>query len=63
MSYVMKTVFRLVLCLLPLVSFEAGAKQWTLRECIDYARINNIQVRNAQLNQAVAEQTLMQAQL
>ena len=58
----MKTVLRFVLCLLPFVSLGAEAKQWTLRECIDYARINNIQVQNAQLNQAVAEETLLQAQ-
>ena len=47
----------MALCILSLSARPAEARQWTLRECIDYARTNNIQVQNAQLNQAAAEES------
>ena len=52
----------MALCFLSVSALTAEARQWTLRECIDYARTNNIQVQNAQLNQAAAEESLLQAQ-
>ena len=58
----MRRIFLVALCILSLSARPAEARQWTLRECIDYARTNNIQVQNAQLNQAAAEETLLQAQ-
>jgi len=58
----MSRIFYIASCILSCLCLEANARQWTLRECIDYARTNNIQVQNAQLNQALAEETLLQAQ-
>ena len=58
----MRRIFIVALYSLMLTSMTAEARQWTLRECIDYARTNNIQVQSAQLNQAAAEETLLQAQ-
>ena len=58
----MRRFFILALCFLSAAAHPAHARQWTLRECIEYARTNNIQVRSAQLNQAAAEETLLQAQ-
>lgn len=58
----MRRIILVALCLLTIAALTAEARQWTLRECIDYARTNNIQVQNAQLNQAAAEETLLQAQ-
>ena len=58
----MRRISLIVMCLLVCVGFSANARQWTLRQCIDYARTNNIQVKNAELSQAVAEETLLQAQ-
>ena len=58
----MRRILILVSCLLFCFGPESQARQWTLRECIDYARTNNIQVKSAQLSQAVAEESLLQAQ-
>ena len=58
----MRRIIILALCFLFSAGHTAEARQWTLRECIDYARTNNIQVQNAQLNQAAAEESLLQAQ-
>ncbi|MBR5736326.1 MAG: TolC family protein [Bacteroidales bacterium] len=58
----MRRIHFLSFCLILCTCLQANAKQWTLRECIDYARSNNLQVKNAQLAQAVAEETLLQAQ-
>lgn len=58
----MRRFFILSSCLLFCFCLESNARQWTLRECIDYARTNNLQVKNAQLNQAIAEESLLQAQ-
>lgn len=58
----MRRILFVALCFLAVSAFPAIARQWTLRECIDYARTNNIQVQNAQLNHAAAEESLLQAQ-
>ncbi|MBR3031248.1 MAG: TolC family protein [Bacteroidales bacterium] len=58
----MRRIFHLAICFLLCAAPQANARQWTLRQCIDYARANNLQVKNAQLNQALAEESLLQAQ-
>jgi len=39
-----------------------GQKQWTLRDCIDYAMQNNISLKQARLNKATATETRKQSQ-
>ena len=58
----MKQRICLALCVLLMAATGANAREWTLRQCIDYARANNIQVQNAQLKRASAEESLLQAQ-
>jgi len=36
-------------------------QQWTLEDCIDYAKKNNIQVRNLQWNEAAGKEDVLQA--
>ena len=53
----------LTLAALLSMALPAGAQTegWTLRECIEYARENNIQVRQAQINKENSDEDLLQA--
>ena len=52
-----KLLFLLFICYLPLVTASAQ-KQWTLRDCIDYALANNITLKKSQLQKQSATEEL-----
>lgn len=43
--------------------FSYAQKAWTLQECIEYALSNNIQVQQAEINEKVAKNNLLQSKL
>ena len=47
--------------LLLTVSTSISAKQWTLRECIDYALQNNISLQKSRLNKLSAQEDILQS--
>jgi outer membrane protein len=55
--YMKKLLFLLFICHLPLVTASAQ-KQWTLRDCIDYALANNITLKKSQLQKQSATEEL-----
>ena len=50
-----------ILSILVLLSLPLHAQQWSLRDCIDYACENNLQVQNAKLVHSIYEENLLQA--
>ena len=61
-----RTIGTALICLLGLMSALSAAGQtsgqgWTLRQCIDYARENNIQVQSSQVSLQSARVDLQQA--
>ena len=61
-----RTIGTALICLLGLMSALSAAGQtsgqgWTLRQCIDYARENNIQVQSSQISLQSARVDLQQA--
>lgn len=50
--------FALLLATFQLNAQESEPKKWSLDECIQYARENNIQVQQSEINQKIAEQDL-----
>ena len=40
----------------------ANARQWTLRDCIDYALANNISLKKSRLTKLSAQEDIMQSQ-
>ena len=61
-----RTIGTALICLLGLMSALSAAGQtsgqgWTLRQCIDYARENNIQVQSSQVSLQSAQVDLQQA--
>lgn len=38
--------------------FASAQKKWTLQECVDYAKENNLQVKNSVLNKKIQEKSL-----
>ena len=51
----------LILILSSATFSQQSSKTWTLRQCIDYALENNIQIKQNELNTQLAEQTLLQS--
>lgn len=49
------------LFILVLLSLPLQAQQWNLRDCIDYACENNLQIQNAKLVHSIYEENLLQA--
>lgn len=48
-------------CLILTVSVSANAKQWSLRDCIDYALANNITIQKTLLTKASAQEDYLQS--
>ncbi|MCD7963913.1 MAG: TolC family protein [Rikenellaceae bacterium] len=48
--------------LLPCMTISAQDYVWTLEDCIEYARVNNLQVRYSRLSEETAETNLLQAE-
>lgn len=58
-SFIKKTI--LALAFIPVMNLSAQDNAWTLRQAIDYARENNIQVQSQQVNKDMADISLEQA--
>ncbi len=43
-----------IIVLLFVTTFQAQTKKWTLKECVDYAKSHNINVKQTELDEATA---------
>ena len=51
-----------VLILVSMMVTPTQARQWSLKDCIDYALQNNIQLQKTRINKLSAEEDVLQAQ-
>lgn len=58
----MKTKYKLILLIIVTSCNLSAQKRWTLQECIDYARQENIQIRKASLTSESSQVDIKQAQ-
>lgn len=56
------TITVLSVCLWLLFGHGAQARQWTLRECVDYALANNITLRKSQIQKLASQEDIMMSQ-
>ncbi|GAA4938404.1 TolC family protein [Algibacter agarivorans] len=57
----MKNCLIISISLITCFSISAQQKKWTLQECVDYALVNNITVRQMQLDGLIAEENMTTA--
>lgn len=60
-THLLRSLFIFLFLLINSLSF--AQKTWTLDECIDYAKQNNIQIKKAELNQQLSEYSVLQSKM